>query len=144
MMIPLLHQCQRAAGCMPWRGLQRYVGCKTFRRCYGSFKQLTTRSHKLSWSKLYCIRTLHKSKCYTTVTDSELNRSFGKEDSAYVPEWREPFCLKDPELDMDYLLNPDNLREIQDNIVNRKGVGNIEQLVSKWLIISSATKFQFT
>lgn len=143
-MIPLLHQCQRAAGCMPWRGLQRYVGCKTFRRCYGSFKQLTTRSHKLSWSKLYCIRTLHKSKCYTTVTDSELNRSVGKEDSAYVPEWREPFCLKDPELDMDYLLHPDNLREIQDNIVNRKGVGNIEQLVSKWLIISSATKFQFT
>ena len=77
------------------------------------------------------MRTLHKSQSHITVNDTLVrntkdNRKFDPD----VPEWTKTFSIKDPELDLDYLLKPENLQEIGQNIVNRKGVGNIEKLVS--------------
>ena len=41
------------------------------------------------------------------------------------------FTVSDPELDLDYLLDPSNRDTIKQNISDRKGVGNIDQVVSK-------------
>ncbi|KAI8785149.1 serine--tRNA ligase, mitochondrial, partial [Biomphalaria glabrata] len=40
-------------------------------------------------------------------------------------EWKQPFHLPEPELDWDFLLNPENADVIYKNISNRKGIGDI-------------------
>ena len=55
----------------------------------------------------------------------------GNQEKGDVPEWTKPLKLKDPHLDMDLLLNPKNLEKIKENITNRKGVGDIQALVSQ-------------
>ena len=55
----------------------------------------------------------------------------GNQEKGDVPEWTKPLKLKDPHLDMDFLLNPKNLEKINENITNRKGVGDIQALVSQ-------------
>ena len=55
----------------------------------------------------------------------------GNQEKGSVPEWTKALKLKDPHLDMDFLLNPKNLETIKENITNRKGVGDIPALVSQ-------------
>ena len=38
--------------------------------------------------------------------------------------------VSDPEFDIDYLLNPENYEAIKENIQNRKGVGDLDLVVS--------------
>ncbi|CAJ0931217.1 unnamed protein product, partial [Mesorhabditis belari] len=45
-----------------------------------------------------------------------------------------------PNLDFDYLLNPDLKQEIEQNIKSRKGVGDIDVLYSTWKRIESLTQ----
>ena len=87
---------------------------------------------KITWSKWQSLRNLHRSCCLLSTADSDLRRvSLSEsESSAGVPEWTKPLSLKEPELDMEYLLDPENVQEIRENIENRKGVGNISALVS--------------
>ena len=126
---------------MAFQALHRSL---VFRSFHNSYRHL--RVNKISWSKWHHVRTLHKSRCYTTVSDS-LNRDIKVDRKPYtaVPEWTKPFSIRDPELNLEYLLDPDNLQEISENIVNRKGVGNIELLVSsstvKFLKIRTSEKF---
>ena len=49
----------------------------------------------------------------------------GNQEKGDVPEWTKALKLKDPHLDMDFLLNPKNLEKIKENITNRKGVGDM-------------------
>lgn len=111
---------------MAFQALHRSL---VFRSFHNSYRHL--RVNKISWSKWHHVRTLHKSRCYTTVSDS-LNRDIKVDRKPYtaVPEWTKPFSIRDPELNLEYLLDPDNLQEISENIVNRKGVGNIVLLTS--------------
>lgn len=84
----------------------------------------------VSWSKWQCLRNLHRSCCLLSAADSNLRSVCLSESESRVgvPEWSKPLSLKEPELDMEYLLDPENLTEIQENIANRKGVGNINLL----------------
>ena len=50
---------------------------------------------------------------------------------SYGPrEWNNQFHLKPPELDFDYLCNESNAAVIKQNIMNRKGIGDLDKLVS--------------
>ena len=44
----------------------------------------------------------------------------------------------EPVPDLEYLLDPANLQIIRDNIKNRKGVGNIDELVSSMCVCVSS------
>lgn len=37
----------------------------------------------------------------------------------------------EPQPDMEYLLDPENMQAIRENIISRKGVGDIDQVVSQ-------------
>ena len=111
----LQHYCLAAVN-LQNQGMSKVFLCKPFKR------------HMLSWSKWLCVRTLHR----TSVVGSSLHRAERVEKNqkkVCVPEWTKPLTLKDPHLDMDYLLNPENLLKIQENIINRKGVGDTQSLV---------------
>lgn len=50
-----------------------------------------------------------------------------------IPEaWTRPFDPPSPEFDWQYLCDAKNREAIEDNIVNRKGVGDINQVISLW------------
>ena len=118
MMTPMLQHYFLAAVNLQKQGMSKvfFRGCKPFKR------------DMLSWSKWLSVRTLHR----TAVVSSSLHRAERVEKNqrkVCVPEWTKPLTLKDPHLDMDYLLNPKNLLKIQENIINRKGVGDTQSLV---------------
>ncbi|KAH9494406.1 seryl-tRNA synthetase [Bulinus truncatus] len=45
------------------------------------------------------------------------------------PEWNKSFLLPEPELDWDYLLNPENAEVIARNVISRKGIGDIYKVL---------------
>lgn len=88
------------------------------------------RDTKLSWLQWSFLRGLHRSTCCLSTFKLNSQEILRVEQGVGVTEWTKPLSLKDPELDMEYLLNPKNLEEICENIRNRKGVGNIKMLTS--------------
>ncbi|XP_071080067.1 serine--tRNA ligase, mitochondrial-like [Haliotis cracherodii] len=61
-----------------------------------------------------------------------------------VPQaWQESFHLEPPQLDLQYLCNPQNTEQIHQNIVNRKGVGDIHKVVSLWQEYNKATEADY-
>ncbi|XP_045163076.2 serine--tRNA ligase, mitochondrial-like isoform X2 [Mercenaria mercenaria] len=73
-------------------------------------------TNTLTWSRLRTeIKHFHISRvCMAETQQNKYN------------QWTVPFKLKDPEYDLDYILNPANHAAISENIANRKGVGNID------------------
>ena len=65
----------------------------------------------------------------------------GEVDSARSSAWQQPdawmseFQGPAPQLNWDYLCNPDNRDFIRDNIANRKGVGDIDRVVGKVVVV---------
>ena len=49
--------------------------------------------------------------------------------------WMSEFHGPAPQLNWDYLCNPDNRDVIRNNIVNRKGVGDIDRVVGKVVVV---------
>ena len=49
--------------------------------------------------------------------------------------WMSEFHGPAPQLNWDYLCNPDNRDFIRDNIANRKGVGDIDRVVGKVVVV---------
>ena len=120
---------------MAFQALGRPQVLQSVRIFHNSYRHLRV-GNKISWSRWLHVRTFHKSCSYTTVSDSlDRNVKVDKKLDTDVPEWTERFSIRDPELDLDYLLDPENLQEISENIVNRKGVGNIVSLVSTHVCI---------
>ncbi|XP_060562046.1 serine--tRNA ligase, mitochondrial-like [Ruditapes philippinarum] len=86
---------------------------------------LLRRNHTLSWSRLRRqIQCLHTSVSCSTESSTSTDAKHDK-----YNQWNVPFQLKEPEYDFDYILDPDNLDAIRDNIAQRKGVGNIDLVV---------------
>jgi hypothetical protein len=80
------------------------------------------------------IRTLFLNQ--TRLTKNILKKCFSNEalvrevkDGIQKLRIHEDIHLKPAQLDWNYILNVDNLTRIKENIHNRKGVGDIEQVV---------------
>ncbi|KAK0058546.1 serine--tRNA ligase mitochondrial [Biomphalaria pfeifferi] len=87
------------------------------------------------WSKK--IKSLKETPRKRFNTDSTLmmapqasSTSQRQELSTEPEEWRQPFHLPEPELDWDFLLNPENADMIYKNISNRKGIGDIYKVLN--------------
>lgn len=76
--------------------------------------------HGLSWCRMKFQRRL----VYTTCMRMSASDGTGKENM-----WDVQFKLKDPELNLSFLLNPKNREFIKKNIADRKGVGNIDRVL---------------
>lgn len=58
----------------------------------------------------------------------------------HQPEaWKSQFQPPEPQLNWEYLCNPDNLEFIRENIAHRKGVGDIDKVVSRLAILVERT-----
>ncbi|KAL3872692.1 hypothetical protein ACJMK2_035901 [Sinanodonta woodiana] len=88
----------------------------------GHIRQSICPSHQ----RMPLVRSIHRQLTWCRLF-SQLTSGRKHNQSAEISpsEWTSPLQLEPVELDLDYLCNPDNVQEIQNNINNRKGVGDI-------------------
>ncbi|XP_062620947.1 serine--tRNA ligase, mitochondrial-like [Saccostrea cucullata] len=60
--------------------------------------------------------------------------------SSSITEWTQSFDPPVPEFDWQYLCDEKNQKEIKENIINRKGVGDIEKVTSLWKAYQKETE----
>ncbi|XP_059174325.1 serine--tRNA ligase, mitochondrial-like [Physella acuta] len=104
-----------------YSGIRKYFCKSCFRNlCYiQAYKQ----SNHVDSNQLMR-RKFHTSALLTT-------ESFDKGHHGAEPaEWDQPFQLPEPELDWDFLLSPQNTEMISQNILNRKGIGDIHKVIN--------------
>lgn len=83
------------------------------------FHTLIDGQQNMTWSKHHFVRSQHNIGHHCSTNNvQDKNQSFN--------QWSEPFQMKAAEIDLDYLLSPENYSSIKENISNRKGIGDID------------------